>query len=293
MKSYSKLFFDNGGFEYTSLEVSLAHKLHYVAKSVTDDSQSKIALVLLLRSLYPKGMIKQECLRLLSRAEVPLVVDDRWFTEKGFSLALDSCKDLTGFSKDFIACSLIQIRLLITGLVKDKIPKEANFFEGKWLTSEPFSYINNLMSYFPEPVTGANALSEHGYASYSSFNHEVHCSYGLPTKTFLCSRGYSLTNGRPLRDDEVTMVEGSKIVSPFWALYDLFYSQSDDTAITEALEFFQEEGILDDFISFCKEEGMHQEVLDYNLNMFLYGQSGLPLPSVMEYKIKTDILGFL
>ena len=88
-------------------------------------------------------------------------------------------------------------------------------------------------------------------------------------------------------------VEGSKIVSPFWALYDLFYSQSDDTAITEALEFFQEEDILDDFIAFCKEEGMHQEVLDYNLNMFLYGQSGLPLPSVMEYKIKTDILGFL
>jgi len=38
---------------------------------------------------------------------------------------------------------------------------------------------------------------------------------------------------------------------------------------------------------------MHQEVLDYNLNMFLYGQSGLPLPSVMEYRWEEDILGFL
>ena len=76
-------------------------------------------------------------------------------------------------------------------------------------------------------------------------------------------------------------------------MYDLFYSQTDDTAITEALEFFENEGILDDFISFCKEEGMHQEVLDYNLNMFLYGQSCLPLPSVMKYEGEDDILGFL
>lgn len=154
-------------------------------------------------------------------------------------------------------------------------------------------YLSDSLGYFPEPVTGANALAEHGYASYNSWSQEVHCQYDLPTKVFSPSSGYYLIKGRPLRDDEMIEVEGSKIVSPFWALYDLFYSQSDDTAITEALEFFQEEDILDDFIAFCKEEGMHQEVLEYNLNMFLYGQSGLPLPSVMKYKIKTDILGFL
>lgn len=154
-------------------------------------------------------------------------------------------------------------------------------------------YLSDSLGYFPEPVTGANALAEHGYASYNSWSQEVHCQYDLPTKVFSPSSGYYLIQGRSLRDDEFTVVNGSKIVSPFWALYDLFYSQSDDTAITEALEFFQEEGILDDFITFCKEEGMHQEVLDYNLNMFLYGESGLSLPSVMEYRVETNILKFL
>jgi hypothetical protein len=154
-------------------------------------------------------------------------------------------------------------------------------------------YLSDSLGYFPEPVTGANALAEHGYASYNSWSQEVHCQYDLPTKIFSPSSGYYLIQGRSLRANEFTVVNGSKIVSPFWALYDLFYSQSDDTAITEALEFFQEEGILDDFIAFCKEEGMHQEVLDYNLIMFLYGQSGLPLPSVMEYRVETDILNFL
>lgn len=154
-------------------------------------------------------------------------------------------------------------------------------------------YLSDSLGYFPEPITGANALAEHGYASYNSWSQEVHCQYVLPTKVFSPSSGYYLIQGRSLRDDEFTVVNGSKIVSPFWALYDLFYSQSDDTAIAEALEFFQEEGILDDFIAFCKEEGMHQEVLDYNLNMFLYGQSGLLLPSVMEYRVETDILNYL
>ena len=154
-------------------------------------------------------------------------------------------------------------------------------------------YLSDSLGYFPEPVTGANALAEHGYASYNSWSQEVHCQYDLPTKVFSPSNGYYLIQGRPLRDDELIEVEGSKIVSPFWALYDLFYSQTDDTAITEALEFFQEEGILDDFIAFCKKEGMHQEVLDYNLNMFLYGQSGLPLPPVMEYEWGIEALGFL
>lgn len=154
-------------------------------------------------------------------------------------------------------------------------------------------YLSDSLGYFLEPVTGANALAEHGYASYNSWSQEVHCQYDLPTKVFSPSSGYYLIQGRSLRDDEFTVVNGSKIVSPFWALHDLFYSQSDDTAITKALEFFQEEGILDDFIAFCKEEGMHQEVLDYNLSMFLYGQSGLHLPTVMKYKVETNILKFL
>jgi len=154
-------------------------------------------------------------------------------------------------------------------------------------------YLSDSLGYFPEPITGANALAEHGYASYNSWSQEVHCQYDLPTKVFSPSSGYYLIQGRSLRDDEMVEVEGSKIVTPFWALYDLFYSQSDDTAITEALEFFLEEGILDDFIAFCKEEGMHQEVLDYNLSMFLYGENGLPLPPVMDYRVETDILKFL
>lgn len=154
-------------------------------------------------------------------------------------------------------------------------------------------YLSDSLGYFPEPVTGANALAEHGYASYNSWSQEVHCQYDLHTKVFSPSSGYYLIQGRPLSGDELVEVEGSKIVSPFWALYDLFYSQTDDTAITEALEFFENEGILDDFIAFCKEEGMHQEVLDYNLNMFLYGQSCLPLPSVMRYAGEDDILGYL
>lgn len=154
-------------------------------------------------------------------------------------------------------------------------------------------YLSDSLGYFPEPITGANALAEYGYASYNSWSQEVHCQYDLPTKAFNPTSGYYLIQGRPLRDDEFTVVEGSKIVSPFWALYDLFYSQSDDTAITEALEFFENEGILGDFIAFCKEEGMHQEVLDYNLNMFLYGKSGLPLPPVMEYEWGIETLGFL
>lgn len=294
MKDYFKLLIDNkGGFEYSELEVSLAHKLVISAKSVTEDSKSKLDLIILLRSLYAEGISKQDILKLLERTENTLEVDECWFTTDGFSLALDSCKDLTGFSKEFIASALIYTRILVTGLVKEEVPMESNFYKGKWLDGTSLSYFSSYMEYFPEPITGANALNEYSYASYNGFSHEVHCTYDLPTKSFLCSAGYCLIQGRPLREDELTVSGGLLIVSPFWALYDLFYSQSDDTAITETLEFFQHEGILNDFIAFCKEEGMHQEVLDYNLNMFLYGQSGLPLPSVMEYRWEEDILGFL
>ena len=294
MKDYFRLLIDNDGeFEYSSLEVSLAQKLVISAKSVTEDPKSKLDFIILLRSLYSEGITKQDLLKLLERTEFSLEVDERWFTSEGFSLALESCKDLTGFSKEFIASALIYTRILVTGLVTEEVPIEANFYHGKWLEDTSLNYFSSYMEYFPEPITGANALNEYSYASYNGFSHEVHCSYGLPTKAFQPSTGYCLIQGRPLREDELTESDGRLIVSPFWALYDLFYSQSDDTAITEALEFFQEEGILDDFIAFCKEEGMHQEVLDYNLNMFLYGQSGLPLPSVMKYRWEEDILGFL
>lgn len=294
MKGYFKLLIDNEGeFEYSELEVSLAQKLVISAKSVTENPKSKLDFIILLRSLYTEGISKQDVLKLLKRTENTLKVDERWFTTDGFSLALDSCKNLTGFSKEFIASALIYTRILVTGLAREEVPMEANFYKGKWLDGTSLEYFSSYMEYFPEPITGANALNEYSYASYNGFSHEVHCSYGLPTKSFLCSTGYCLIQGRPLKEDELTVSGGLLIVSPFWALYDLFYSQSDDTAITETLEFFQYEGILDDFIAFCKEEGMHQEVLDYNLNMFLYGQSGLPLPSIMEYRWEEDILGFL
>ena len=294
MKSYSWLLVNSDGeFEYSSLEVSLAHKLIISAKSVTEDSKGKLDFIILLRSLYSEGITKQDMLKLLDRTECILEVDERWFTSEGFSLAFKSCKDLTGFSKEFIAGALFYIRILVTGLVKEEVPLEANFYKGKWLNGTSYLHFSDYMEYFPEPITGANALNEHGYASYNSYNHEVHCQYGLPTKAFQPSSGYCIIQGRPLRKDELTESDGRLVVSPFWALHDLFYSQYDDTAITEALEFFQLEGILADFIAFCKEEGMHQEVLDYNLNMFLYNQSGLPLPSVMGYNYHDDILGFL
>lgn len=294
MKNYFQLLLANAGeFEYSSLEVSLVHKLVISAKSVTEDSKSKLGFIILLRSLYLMGITKQDVLKLLERTESILEVDERWFTSEGFSLALDSCKNLTGFSKEFIVSALFAIRVLVTGLVKEEVPMEANFCQGKWLRGTSYLHFSDYMEYFPEPITGANALNEHGYASYNSYNHEVHCAFGLPTKAFQPSVGYCVIQGRPLREDELTESDGRLVVSPFWALYDLFYSQYDDTAITEALEFFQYEGILEDFIAFCKEEGMHQEVLDYNLNMFLYGQSCLPLPSVMRYKDEEDIFGFL
>ena len=294
MKDYFRLLIDNDGeFEYSSLEVSLAQKLAISAKSVTEDPKSKLDFIILLRSLYAEGIIKQDLLKLLERTKCTLEVDERWFTSEGFSLALESCKDLTGFSKEIIVSALFYIRILVTGLVKEEVPLEANFYKGKWLNGTSYLHFSDYMEYFPEPITGSNALNEYSYASYNGFSHEVHCSYGLPTKAFQPSTGYCLVQGRPLREDELTESDGRLIVSPFWALYDLFYSQSDDTAITETLEFFQYEGILDDFIAFCKEEGMHQGVLDYNLNMFLYGQSGLPLPPVMKYRWEEDILGFL
>ena len=206
MKDYFKLLIDNEGeFEYSELEVSLAQKLIISAKSVTEDPKSKLDFIILLRTLYGEGISKQDVLKLLERTENTLEVDERWFTTDGFSLALDSCKDLTGFSKEFIASALIYTRILVTGLVKEEVPIEANFYRGKWLNGTSLSYFSSYMEYFPEPITGANALNEYSYASYNGFSHEVHCSYGLPTKSFLCSSGYCLIQGRPLREDELTV----------------------------------------------------------------------------------------
>lgn len=134
MKGYFKLLIDNEGeFEYSELEVSLAQKLVISAKSVTGNPKSKLDFIILLRSLHAEGISKQDVLKLLKRTENTLEVDERWFTSDGFSLALDSCKDLTGFSKEFIASALIYTRILVTGLVRDEIPLHAMFYEGKWL----------------------------------------------------------------------------------------------------------------------------------------------------------------
>lgn len=132
MKDYFKLLIDNEGeFEYSELDVSLAQKLVISAKSVTENPKSKLDFIILLRSLYAEGISKQDVLKLLERTENTLEVDERWFTTDGFSLALESCKDLTGFSKEFIASALIYTRILVTGLAKEEVPMEANFYRGK------------------------------------------------------------------------------------------------------------------------------------------------------------------
>ena len=66
-------------------------------------------------------------------------------------------------------------------------------------------------------------------------------------------------------------------------MFDLWYSRTDDTAITESLEEFEDEGILEDFLTFCKKGGMHQEVIDFNVRKYINNEQLVPLPKVMDY----------
>ena len=134
-----------------------------------------------------------------------------------------------------------------------------------------------------EPITGANSLAKQGYCSYNPYIHELHVSYGISTKTTSPIEGLFLTKGRKLHNDELVIIDGETYANPFWFMFDLWYSQTDDTAITESLEEFEDEGILEDFIAFCKKEGMHREVIDFNVRKYINNEQLVPLSEVMDY----------
>lgn len=66
-------------------------------------------------------------------------------------------------------------------------------------------------------------------------------------------------------------------------MFDLWYSQTDDTTIIESLEEFEDKGILEDFLSFCKKGGMHREVIDFNVRKYINNEQLVPLLEVMDY----------
>ena len=111
----------------------------------------------------------------------------------------------------------------------------------------------------------------------------MHVSYETSTKTTSPVEGLFLTNGRELRNDELVDIDGETYANPFWSMFDLWYSQTDDTAITESLGEFEDEGLLEDFLAFCKLEGMHQEVIDFTVRKYINNEQLVPLPEVMDY----------
>ena len=102
-------------------------------KLVDRRAKDKIDVVMLVSYLYAKGISKEELLSLISASGETLEVDQRWFSEEGYSLVKRSFKGFRGCSEGFISMAIFFVRILVTGLVKDKIPLHAKFYEGKWL----------------------------------------------------------------------------------------------------------------------------------------------------------------
>lgn len=135
-------------------------------------------------------------------------------------------------------------------------------------------------------MTGAISLAQQGYGSYNPWIYEEHL--GSPDGSSYTRNpleGYFPTFGRPLRDDEIVIIDGRKYANIFWSMFDLWYSQTDDTVITEGLEDFELEGILDSFLEFCKKENMDEDVYDFNVRKFINNESCLPLPKIMDYPL--------
>lgn len=120
-------------FDCQPLYVSLATKLCLSAKLVDRRSKDKIDLVMLMRYLHPKGISKKDLLTLIRTTGNTLKVDERWFSEEGYNLLVNSFSGFRGCSSEFISAASIYVRVLITGLVRDEIPLHAIFYEGKWL----------------------------------------------------------------------------------------------------------------------------------------------------------------
>ena len=81
----------------------------------------------------------------------------------------------------------------------------------------------------------------------------------------------------------MVIIDGETYVNPFLSMFDLWYSQTDDMAITESLDEFEDGGLLEDFLVFCKKEGMHPEVIDFNVRKYINNEQLVPLPKVMDY----------
>ena len=153
----------------------------------------------------------------------------------------------------------------------------------KDISSKRTTNVQETYIWCTEPISGANSLAQQGYCSYNPYIHELHVSYETSTKTTSPIEGLFLTNGRELRKDELVYIDGETYANPFWSMFDLWYSQTDDTAITESIEEFEDEGLLEDFLAFSKSEGMHQEVIDFNVRKYINNEQLVPLPEVMGY----------
>lgn len=120
-------------FDCQPLYVSLATKLCLSAKLIDRRAKDKIDVVMLMRYLHPKGISKKDLLTLIKTTDNTLELDGRWFTDDWHNLLSKSFKGFRGCSDDFISATCFYIRILLTGLVRDEIPMNAMFYEGKWL----------------------------------------------------------------------------------------------------------------------------------------------------------------
>ena len=120
-------------FDCQPLYVSLATKLCLSAKLIDRRAKDKIDVVMLVRYLHPKGISKRDLLTIIRTTGNTLELDSRWFTDDCYNLLIKSFKGFRGSSDDFISATCFYIRILLTGLVRDEIPMNAIFYEGKWL----------------------------------------------------------------------------------------------------------------------------------------------------------------
>lgn len=145
-----------------------------------------------------------------------------------------------------------------------------------------------------EIITGANSLAQQGYGSYNPWIHEEHrVSVNVPAHTRNPIKNFYVTFGRALSEGEVVEIDGRRYASPFWSMFDLWYSQTDDSVLTEALEDFEVEGILDDFLEFCKVNGMSESVYDFNVRKYIECEELVDVPSVLNYPLyrEWDVFG--
>ena len=120
-------------YDCQPLPVSLAKKLCLSAKLIDRRAKDKIDVVLLMSYLHPKGVSKEELLTLIRTTGNTLEADERWLTAEGYDLVKRSFKGFRGCSEEFISASIFFVRILVTGLVRDEIPMQAMFYNGKWL----------------------------------------------------------------------------------------------------------------------------------------------------------------